>query len=101
MSGISTFKHDIERIGICDGTPIQVTKIASDHVGVAIHHQDDSGGVPNTITWWHEIDCGIVVVASLYLKPTAISYINGQPHQRNVGFGPTDAQLMEVATNER
>ena len=49
-----TFKN-IERIKIRDiGTPIQVTKIASDNVEVAIH-QDDICGAPKTVSRWHEI----------------------------------------------
>ena len=34
---------------------IQVTEIAPDDVEVAMIHQDDIGGVPNTISWWHEV----------------------------------------------
>ena len=38
----------IESILICDGcTPIHVTKIALDHIEVAVH-QEDSRGLPNT-----------------------------------------------------
>ena len=49
LSSNCTFK-DIERISICEGgSPIQVTKISSDYVEVAID-QDDSRGVKNTIT---------------------------------------------------
>ena len=74
MSGNCTFK-DIERIGIGDGgTPIQVAKISSSgHVEVAAEvaiHQDDSRPAPNTVSWWHEVVCGIVVAPLLYKMTT-------------------------------
>jgi hypothetical protein len=51
LSGNCTFKFDIERIGIRHGgTPIQVMMIASDDVEVAMIHQDNSRGAPNTIS---------------------------------------------------
>jgi hypothetical protein len=50
LSGNYITVEDVERIGICgDDTPIQVTKISSDHVEVDIY-RDDSRGVPNTVT---------------------------------------------------
>ena len=56
--GSCTFKIDIESIPICDGgTPIHVTKVALDHIEVAVH-QDDSSGVPNTKqpeSSWHRV----------------------------------------------
>ena len=59
LFGNCTFKFAIGSISIYDGgTPIQVTKIASDHVEVAINQDDHSRGVPNTIAWWHEVVCG-------------------------------------------
>ena len=65
MSGNCAF-NDVERICICDGgTSIQVTKISSDHVEVAIH-QDDSRSVPNAVSWWHEVVCGVVVAPLLF-----------------------------------
>ena len=75
LSGNCTFMFDIESISICDnGTPIQVTKIASNQVKVAIH-QDDSRGVPNTISWWHEVVCGQIwqlCTPFFYIKLTAL-----------------------------
>jgi hypothetical protein len=53
-----TFKLDIESISICDGgAPIYVTKVALDHIEVAVD-QDDSSGVPNTNqpeSSWHRL----------------------------------------------
>jgi hypothetical protein len=76
LSGNCTFE-DVERISICGGgTSIQVTKIASDHVEVAIH-QDDSRGAPDTICWWHELEVvwGVVAAPLLYrlkVDPNAV-----------------------------
>ena len=62
LTGNCTFKFDIESISICVcGTPIHVTKVALDHIEVAVH-QDDSGGVPNTKqpeSSWHRISAAI------------------------------------------
>ena len=60
LSGNCTLK-DIERISIRDGG-------ASDHVEL-----DDSRGAPNTISWWHEVVCGVLVVLPrFYITLTAI-----------------------------
>ena len=52
------FTFNIEGIPICDGgTPIHVTKVAVDHIDVAVHHDDSSGG-PNTKqpeVSWHRV----------------------------------------------
>lgn len=48
LSGNCTFKFDVESIPISDGdTPIHVTKVALNHVEVAVD-QEDSSCVPNT-----------------------------------------------------
>ena len=56
LRGNCTFK-DTERISICDGG-------ASDHVEVT--NEENSRGAPNTISWWHEVVCGVVVTPLLY-----------------------------------
>ena len=47
LSDNCAFK-EIERISICDGG-------ASDHVRVEVASHDDSRGVPNTISWRHDL----------------------------------------------
>ena len=65
LSSNSAF-HDIEGISM-----IQVTIIASDHVDVAIQHDDSHTRVaPNTVSWWHEVVWSGCCPPLLYFKDT-------------------------------
>ena len=46
-------------------------KIASDYTEVAMIHQDNIRGAPNTVSWWHEVVRG-VDVSHLSIKLTII-----------------------------
>ena len=101
MSGTNSVSKDIEGISICDGgTTIQLTKIASDHVEVAIH-QDDSRVAPNTISWWHEVvwySC--CPPHSLLYK--ANNYINEETYGVRSEFRKKkEDELTEFAASER
>ena len=71
LSDKCTLKFDIESIPICDGgAPIHVTKVALDHIEVAVHH-DDSSSAPNT-EWpessRHCYKLWLVMIESGFLK---------------------------------
>ena len=97
MSGNCIFK-DIEGIGICDGgTPIEVTKIASDDVEVAIH-QDDSCGAPNTVSRWHEVVYGVDGVDGVVVTPFLYHEANHN-YDKDLLYRKKSLNLTEISNS--